>query len=468
MAEQQLNPDVKRAYEALTKKAAHYDRLWAYYDGNAPLKYSTKRLQEIFKNIDARFTQNWCGVVVDSVTERMEFKQFQVQNNEVATKTMNAWFEASGLNLDADDAELCALVTGESYVITWPNEDGLEAYYNDSRMCHIFYDPEKKKKKMLGGKWWEEETRLRLTLYYPTRLEYYAADLKSSQGSKPASKISHKSFQPLLLNETDPESWWAENPLGIVPLWHLRRETRAIKSELGPSILDMQDAINKLMNDMMVASEFGAFKQRYVISQADVGTLKNSPNEIWDLPGGDGLGQPTQVGEFGETQLDNFMGQIEKLATAVAKMSRTPQYYFFLGARADPSGETLLAMDAPLVKKAQSYIKRFRREWIALGKFVAAQLNIPIEANGLDVVYADPRTVQPKTEAETRKTEVDSGIPLRTNLRREGWTPEELAQLDADKEAERAANTQALANALLNQQRQFDQNGAANGAVSNA
>ena len=120
------------------------------------------------------------------------------------------------------------------------------------------------------------------------------------------------------------------------------------------------------------------------------------------------------------------------------------------------------------MKKAQSYIKRFRREWIALGKFVAAQLNVPIEANGLDVVYPDPRTVQPKTEAETRITEVDSGIPLRTNLRREGWTPEELAQLDADKEAERAANTQALANALLNQQRQFDQNGAANGAVSNA
>lgn len=457
----ELNPDVKRAYDALKAKARHYEALWNYYDGNAPLKYSTKRLQDIFKNIDARFTQNWCGVVVDSVMERLELKQFLVVADETSTKVLNSWFEASGLNLDADDAELCALVTGESYVITWPDDDGvLEAYYNDSRMCHIFYEADNPRKKGFGAKWWaDEDGRARLTLYYPDRLEYYRSD-------KEMGKISqHSSFQPLLQDDGDEASFVAENPLGIVPVWHLRRELRGIKSELGPSILDMQDAINKLMNDMMVASEFGAFKQRYIISQADVGNLKNAPNEIWDLPAGDGLGQPTTVGEFGETQLENFMGQIEKLATAVAKMSRTPQYYFFLGARADPSGETLLAMDAPLVKKTQSYIKRFRREWIALGRFAASHMGIEIAPNALDVVYADPRTVQPKTEAETLKTEVDAGIPLRTSLRQSGWTPQQLAQLDEDKAAEQAANTEMLGNALLNQMRQFDQGGGANGAV---
>ncbi len=465
----ELNPDVKRAYETLDAKARHYETLWNYYDGNAPLKYSDDRLKEVFKNITARFTQNWCSVVVDSVVERLELKQFQVQRDEEATNQLNDWFEASGLNLDADDAELCALVTGESYVITWPNEDGaLEAYYNDSRMCHLFYDPENPRLKRLGAKWWEAESQLRLTLYYPDRLEYYAADLKS-KGGKTAEKLNHKSFQRFLLDKNNPESWMAENPLTIVPMWHLRRETRAIKSELGPSILDMQDAINKLLNDMMVASEFGAFPQRYIISQADLGTLKNAPWEIWDIPSSDGLGQPTTVGQFGEAQLGNFMDQIEKLATAVSKMSRTPQYYFFLGARADPSGETLLAMDAPLVKKVESYIKRFRREWVALGRFVAGQLGLQIAPNALDVVYADPRTVQPKTEAETRKTAVESGIPLVTTLRRDGWTPEELAQLEADKAAEREASTAALGQAMLNQMRQFDQGGgpAANG-VQNA
>lgn len=464
MAEQQLNPDVKRAYEALKVKAASYERLWAYYDGPQPLKYSTKRLQEIFKNIEAKFTQNWCGVVVDSVIERMEFKQFLILKNEAATKTMNAWFKASGLNLDADDAELCGIVTGEGYVITWPNEDDLlEAYYNDSRLCHIFYEADNPRRKRLGVKWWKDDDgKARLTLYYPTRLEYYVSDKEMDKVSK------HTSFQPFLMDETDTESWWAENPLEIVPIWHLRRERRAIKSELTPSTIDQQDAINKLLNDMMVASEFGAFKQRYVISQADVGTLKNAPNEIWDLPAGDGLGQPTQVGEFAETQLGNYMEQIEKLATAVSKTTKTPQYYFFLGARADPSGETLMTLDGPLIKKVNKYIKRFKSEWVLLGEFVAKYLNLNIQPGTMDVVYADPRTVQPKTEAETRKTEVDSGIPLRTNLRREGWTPEELAQLDADKEAERTANTQMLANALLNQQRQFDQNSAANGAVTDA
>ncbi len=465
----ELNPDVKRAVAALLEKKRSYDQLWRYYDGPQPLVYSTERLEQVFKSITARFTQNWCGVVVDSVLERLELKQFLVQNDEATTRQLNGWFESSGLNLDADDAELCALVTGESYVITWPNEDGeLEAFYNDSRMCHIFYEPDNPRRKRLAAKWWGHDNgKARLTLYYADRLEYY-------ESTQEMDKISQESaaFQRKPLKESDLDSWWVENPLEIVPVWHLRRERRAIKSELGPSILDQQDAINKLMNDMMVSSEFGAFKQRYIISQADLGQLKNAPNEIWDLPAGDGLGQPTTVGEFSETQLANFMDQIEKLATAVSKMSRTPQYYFFLGARADPSGETLLAMDAPLVKKVESYIKRFRREWVALGRFVAGQLGLTIAPNALDVVYADPRTVQPKTEAETRKTAVESGIPLVTTLRRDGWTPEELAQMEADKAAEREASTAALGQAMLNQMRQFDQgNGAQaapaqNGAVT--
>lgn len=442
--------DLKLAYEALRAKQKLYTRLWQYYDGNQELVYSTSRLREAFSQLNARFTLNWCGLIVDAALERMEFKQWTVLNDEAATKRLNGWWESSEMALDADDVELCLLVTGEAFVIVWDEGAGLEAFYNDSRLVHAFYYPGNPKKMRMAAKWWDADGGgARMTLYYPDRLEYYG----SSKNLKDITEYT--AFKPLSeIVPGAPDS--AENDKGIVPVWHFRRERRAIKSELGPSVLDMQDAVNKLLADMMVAAEYGAFKQRWVISQADVGSLKNAPNEIWDIPAGDGLGQDTAVGEFAHTELANFMEQIEKLSTSLASMSRTPLYYFYLGARADPSGETLYAMDGPLVKKVDKYIKRLKAEWRQFGAFVAAELAIGSDASAIQAEYDSPYAIQPVTQAQTRKTNREAGIPLKTQLRAEGWTAQEIRQMEGDVDEERQAAQSSLAAALLNQQRQFD------------
>ena len=63
--------DLELAYKALSDKQLAYDRLWSYYDGDQPLVYSAQRLKELFRDISARFTENWCQVVVDSVLDRL-------------------------------------------------------------------------------------------------------------------------------------------------------------------------------------------------------------------------------------------------------------------------------------------------------------------------------------------------------------------------------------------------------------
>lgn len=437
--------DLERAFQMLSSKAAVYDRLWFYYDGIQPLRYSTERLKQVFKNISTRFTQNWCAVVVDSVLERMALRQFTILNDETGSKAVNAWWHDSGMYLDDDDVHLCALVTGEAFVIAWQEEEGeaIEAYYNDSRLVHAFYDAANPRQMRMAAKWWEhDDGTLRLTLYYADRLEYFGTK-KKANNVKNAS-----SFLPL---DEIVEGAEAEviNPFGIIPVFHFRRERRAVKSELAPSVLDVQDAINKLFSDMMVSAEFGAFKQRYIISNADVGVLKNAPDEIWDLPAGDGLSQPTSVGEFAETDLNNFMNSMQALASSIAKMTRTPQSFFWLGARADPSGEALFAMEGPLNKKTAKYNERFASEWGRLAEFVSGKQ--------AQAVFDDPRTVQPLTQAQARQQNVTAGIPLETQLRREGWTPEELEQMRADKAVEQQAQSDSLALALMNTQREFDQ-----------
>jgi len=76
--------DLQKAYDALSAKQTAVAGPWAYYDGDHPLVYSTERLRKIFKNLEARFIENWCAVVVDAVLERLELTTISVANDQAS------------------------------------------------------------------------------------------------------------------------------------------------------------------------------------------------------------------------------------------------------------------------------------------------------------------------------------------------------------------------------------------------
>jgi hypothetical protein len=436
--------DLERAYKALSGKAAGYDLLWSYYDGDQPLRYSTKRLETLFHDIHTRFTQNWCAVVVDATADRLDLQRFKVTDNEPVTELLNALWQSTQLALDENDAHLAALVCGEGFVIVWPDGAGVvQGYYHDPRLCHLFYDSANPRQKRFAAKWWvnEEDGKRYLTLYYPDRLEYYVSSGKAENVS------GATAFEPL----TPPK---ADNPFGVVPVFHLRRQRRAISSELD-NAKPLQDGVNKLLADMMVAAEFGAFRQRYVISQLEPGTLKNAPNEIWTIPAGDGAGQATSVGEFEQTDLAGYLEAIDKLATSIGIITRTTKAYFY-AQQGDPSGEALIAMEAALNAKCEGYVERFTVVWREVAAFLLSLSGQVVDPMTITPVWKPVQTVQPLTESIIRQNAVNAGIPLYTALRREGWSTTELEQMAVDKEEEQRQQQTSLAQALLEQQRRFD------------
>jgi len=62
-----------------------------------------------------------------------------------------------------------------------------------------------------------------------------------------------------------------------------------------------------------------------------------------------------------------------------------------------------------------------------------------------------------------RKASVEAGIPLMWQMQQEGYTEQELAELEDAKQEESNGQQQSLATALTNAQRNFDQNGNGNG-----
>lgn len=419
----ETNKDLEKAFNALVDKKRGYGKLWRYYDGDQPLVYNSERLREIFSGLEARFTENWCAVVVDAVLDRIE-----MQVPRLADSADNAALEElwdSSLQMDVIGVHEDVCVTGESFVLVWPNKDDptqIDVFHNDSRLVYVEYELDNPRQMRFAAKWWRENDRVRLTLFYPDRLEYYASK-KSTEDI-----VSANAFDPYV--DEIAQAPVAINPFGRIPVFHFRSSVRKPKSQL-VNILDVQDAINKLLSDMMIAAEFGASPQRYVISHAGLDdSLKIAPNTIWDLPASL-EGQGTTAGQFQASDLGNYLNAIATLSTFIGVSTRTPRHYFYLQG-GDPSGDALITMEAPLEKKVSRLTTSLRATWREVASFFLTLKGTPAKPTDIVVDFDPFRTVQPGTQSAIRKTSKDTGIPLRTLLRIEGWTEADFEEMERD------------------------------------
>jgi len=405
-----IQTDIQKSFDTIRAKFIPLTNLMRYYDGPQPLRYSTERIKDAFADIHTHFEINWCTVIVDATLDRMILSGFNIKNNSAANNIIDEIFERSNLTVDAQNVHKSALTSTLAYLIVWKTDEQVDVYFNDPRMCHMFYDSTRPKIKKYAAKWFElDDGRWEMTLYYPARIEHW-------QTTSQKAPDNYKSLT--LVSEEI-------NQYGIIPVFEFFCDGEIAK------VVTLQDAINKIFADMMVAGEFGAFVQRWVISQADPGDLKNGANVVWWLPSGDGQGQQSSVGQFTATPMTPYLDAMDKLATAMAIITRTPKHYL-MSTGSNISGEALLAMESPLVKKVKQRQKIFEGVWQEVAKFILQLSGYVIDQNDIVVTWERPEALQPFTEAQTRQLAINSGIPLETSLRRDGWSEQELSQLRND------------------------------------
>lgn len=435
-----MNDDVKLAVTTLQRKTVEYTPLFDYYRGEQPLMYAADRLRDIFQNRQTRFTENWCALVVNALLDRIRIERWEAGSN-ANDDAMAALWSVSGLDADAEAVHRSVAVCGEGYVVCGVEDHGPAAYYHDPRMCQVWYYAEQPRAKRMAAKWWRgDDTAWRLNLYYQDRIEHYTG------GSSDMPNAG-----AFVLDGEEPNSF------GALPVFHFYRDKFLLQGEL-TNVLPLQDAVNKLLADMMIAAEFGAFRQRWIITNSDTSKLRNAPNEIWELPAAGPGEQQTSVGEFSPNDLGNYLNAVDRLAQTIGIITQTPRHYFFAQG-GDPSGEALIAMEAPLIRKVEQYQAALGRGWRDVALFLLAQTNSGLDSAAVQPVWANASTIQPRTQAEIRQFSVSAGLPLTTTLRKyEGWDDAELDKMQAEKEAEGEAQRVNLATALTNAQRQFDQN----------
>jgi hypothetical protein len=470
-ARSQGNAPLQRALiEALSNKitdaAQDYERLRDYWDGQHPTRL-TDRLKQFLRlnKIDGNeaFRDNFCGVVVEAMTDRMAVQAFTVPGEAsdadgnpgpAAQFAQDVWAlnrcDAMQKDVYGDAAAL-----GDAFaIVEWdPERQAPRISFNPPELVHIEYDGGDYQRALRATKRWmvtamdasgNERGTVRLNVYYPDRIEKYAADTTAGGGG------NWEQF-----SDPDDGEWplpWTFNnePIGI-PVVHFRNNPRGHnygRSELS-DVVSLQDAVNKALVDGVKIMDAQGWAQRWASG------IEDPPSEDLQAQPGALFTSSNDEAKFGQFEAANPEGVIawmEMLIAHIASTSRTPQHLFrVMGGQ--PSGEALKTAEAPLVAKIRDRQIVYGNAWEDAMRLAVrlqnanAEQQIELPDTGYSVVW-EPAESRPDPLEQIETVNAKEGISRHQRLREYGYDDEEIERMDAEREQEEADLAEGMAQAF--------------------
>jgi hypothetical protein len=421
--------DLMRAYDEITACAPGYVEADNYASGKILEVMSMTRLGRALRQSDIHFNPNILATVIDAVNDRLFISGYDAGS---ATAELDNIWDENELGLEAPEIHRHALQRGDQYVTVWPDPvtDRPAIVACSPQTTHIFYREDNPRIKDFAARVWPEadedkknEYYIRLNLYYDDNSEggarierYRTIATYRNGGPRQESEFEPYSDDPDGLGPVIP------NPYGEIPVFHFRTKRPYGEPEhlkgYGP-----QDAINKLVIYMMVATEFQGFPQRAALSESpatvildedplldispqnvidaladsawgdalhdtdaehrnlETGSkLESGPAGVWWLPPG-----IKDIKEFDAADPTNFLEPIYAFVKLIFSTTQTPLHYFEGETGPPPSGESRRLADKPLVYRGQSRQRSFTKTWQEVFGF--ALKVVGVEAEDIDLTW---------------------------------------------------------------------------------
>jgi len=418
--EKQLNTD--------QKALCIYDD---YYEGRHPLTFATPKFRDAFGYAFREFADNWCDLVVDATEERLNVEGFRLGSQPEGDKKAWAIWQANQLDAESQLAHTEALITGRCFALVWAGDDGSPAITIESPTEMVLATAAGNRRVRLAAmkRWLDDSGYIFGTLYLPDAL--YKFQSKSKLKGNRLSTVT-----PTRWVEREGVDFEITNPLGVVsvvPLVNRPRLMGAGVSEIA-KVIPIQNAINKLVMDMVVASEFGAAPQRWAtglevpkdpVTGQPVEMFKTMLDRIWSVSN-----ENTKFGEFGATDLSNFVKGIELLVQHIASQTRTPPHYFYLSGQF-PSGESIKSAETGLVAKTRRKMRHFGEAWEEVIRLALAVDGDKRRSKILDTetIWRDPES---RSEAQHMDAVIKTkllGVPDEILWEKAGFSPQEIQRM---------------------------------------
>lgn len=459
---------IRKLSGELVERRRSIDKASDYYDGVHNLAFASEKFREAFGGLFDAFADNWCGVVVDAVEERLHVQGFRVDPETAAvdSKASDVW-KANELDLQATMGHADGLIAGAFFVTVWPDDDGKpEITVESPRFTIVEHHPKQHRRRTAALRtWMDEDGYEHAELFTPEEVWLYRSR------AKVGSIVDHGRRQwipdPDAATKTDAAGRMA-HAFGTVPVVQFLNRPRLTRSRRAgwgahseiARIMPLQDAVNKLVADLLVTSEFAAFPQRWLTGF--------EPEEIMDPETGEPTGRykdPTfrsgpgvtwwteeteaKFGAFPVADLKGLTDAVELLVQHIASISATPPHY--LRASADRlSGESIKSAESGLVAKVGRRAGQWGSRWAEVMHLAGVVGNIPELKNAPDLttVWGDWETRTESEHVDALSKKKDLGVPLEQLWEEAGYDPATVARFPAMRATEQlsgAASTAANA-----------------------
>lgn len=406
----------------------------AYYAGEQPLAFLSAEARDALGNRLRALVANYPRLIVDSLSERLRVVGFTV-NGQPASDIYRAW-EAAGFEDGHGVAHTEALTLGRSFVTVWADSTGAPTMTVESpHEVATVRDPVTREV-TAAAKRWREDGRARAILFLPDRVYEYVSTARVPEGGV-----------------IPPEGWahvknWP-NPLGVVPVVPFVNRGRLLDvdgvSEMH-DVMDLTDAISKLLADLMVSSEFGSRPRRYVtgLEVQEEPRRDEDGNVVVDTDGEPVMDAvnpfgreservwqsedpETRFGQFPSADLSGYGSAVELLLQSISAVSGLPAHYLGIITEAPPSADAIRSAEASLVARCHARMRSFGPSWAKVASLTAGVLNGG-RPQRIEVVWDNPetRTVAQEADAVTKLVQADI-IPVEEALARLGYGPEQVA-----------------------------------------
>lgn len=419
--------------EAITNNGGRYKEAEAYYEGTVPETFASAKLRRALRTTGHTGTQNYCRVVVDAVTNRLEVANL-VCSTEKAQKKVDEVWDANEMDLEVGEIFKRAGVYGDCYALVWPDENGdIKISYNSPRTTALVYDPENPRKKLHAVKMWTVNADSIMAAKPKTRMNIYTAD-------------TIYKFETAGVDITENSNWASigteENPFGEVPVFHFRNGRPYGKPEHYEAY-GAQNDINKLIATHMYTVDYQGAPQRYALAmegdeatmsfnddetdRENVEGMRSEPGSMWYLSG------VHNVGQFNPADPRVFLEPIKALRESIAALTDTPFHYLERGLSGVVGGEGLRVSEAPLLKKVAD-------RQVSFGTTLAEMFQFILRVEGIsakvEVKWNLVESLDALGKWDVMLKKINAGLSHRQALREEGYLEDEIERIMAERAQE--------------------------------
>lgn len=383
------------------------------------------KFRQAWAEVIDRHAVNMCRPVVFSKVNRLNVEAWE------GDRDANTLWNIEGASQYQNEIYADSTTTGDAYMLVWPSRtmdgpirwnplrsDEAVAVYSDDDPETVDYGV---KIWLIESRGRNRQSRYRVNVYYPDRVERYVTPLVGSSGtglvrdrSADISRIITSSqLQPY--TEDGLESAIGHDLPGV-PLVHFRNN-RGLDRRYGRSdladVVPLQDALNMASLNALVASEMYGLPLRVLLGfeltdDDDDGIPDNLPKPD---PRADRFlafpGTQTRVEQLSPADLTQLIGLIGTYVNQIAAVSQRPSHIFLNQGLSAPSGESLRVAERPLIAEVQTQQQVFTPSWREVMRLTG------FEASPL---WAEADLIDVTEQWQIVQQKVDVGYPLRQAL----------------------------------------------------